>query len=268
MPRAIPHKLTAGQDIVFAIQNIQLAFLLGWQDIAQRYRRSSIGAFWLTINMGVLIGALGLIFGTLFGSPMSEFLPFICLGLIFWGYFSSIANDGCNAFIARTDTILQLPIPFFTHIIRNWWSATIILAHNLVIFPVVMLSVGRTMNWNALLVAPGFILVSINLLWISLFLAILCTRYRDLTQIIQNFMQVMMYVTPVMWLPSTIEGKASPLMLDLNPFYHLLSVVRDPLLGAAPTSLNWIVSIAFAVIGWCITILFLSRYKARIAYWL
>ena len=48
-------------DITEALSNFRLAALLGWQDVAQRYRRSRIGAFWLTINMGVLIGALGLV---------------------------------------------------------------------------------------------------------------------------------------------------------------------------------------------------------------
>ncbi len=101
MSKVKSRNLTAQEDVSEALSKFRLAALLGWQDVAQRYRRSSIGAFWLTINMGVLIGALGLVFGTIFNSPMSEFLPFICVGLILWGYYSQVINESCVSFISE-----------------------------------------------------------------------------------------------------------------------------------------------------------------------
>ncbi|MDA4809400.1 ABC transporter permease, partial [Enterobacter hormaechei] len=90
---------------------------------------------------------------------------------------------------------------------------------------------------------------SLNLLWMMVVLAVVCTRYRDLTQIIQNVMQVGMYVTPIMWQPHQLPADKSMLMLDLNPFYHLISVVREPLLGQTGTALNWGVVAGMAIIG-------------------
>ncbi|MDR6635011.1 lipopolysaccharide transport system permease protein [Phyllobacterium sp. 1468] len=271
MASVTTQKITAWEDISSSVKNFRLAALLGWQDVAQRYRRSSVGAFWLTINMGVLIGALGLVFGTIFNSPMSEFLPFICVGLIMWNYFSSLVNEGCGSFISNSDTMLQLPIPFFTYILRTWWRNTIILAHNMVIFPLVLLIFGKFVNFNSLLFIPGFVLVSLNLLWVMIVLAVLCTRYRDLTQIVQNIMQVGIYVTPIMWMASNLPGGTQSrlwLMLDLNPFFHLISIVREPLLGGTATPINWLISIAMAIVGWLIALLFLNRYRLRITYWL
>ncbi|MDP4836463.1 MAG: ABC transporter permease, partial [Burkholderiales bacterium] len=60
-------------DILTALKRADLAGTLGWQDVKQRYRRSKLGPFWLTISMGVLIGALGLVFGGIFNTPMREF---------------------------------------------------------------------------------------------------------------------------------------------------------------------------------------------------
>src|SRR5262249_14176713 len=152
-----------------------------------------------------------------------EFLPFICVGLIMWNYFSSLVSEGCGSFVSNSETMLQLPIPFFTYILRTWWRNTIILAHNIVIFPIVLLIFGNFVNLTALLVIPGFALVSLNFLWVMVILAVLCTRYRDLTQIVQNIMQVGMYVTPIMWMPKNLPGGTrSQLMLELNPFYHLI----------------------------------------------
>lgn len=260
--------LSAVQDTWAALANFRLAAILGWQDVAQRYRRSRIGAFWLTVNMGVMIGALGLVFGTIFRSPMSEFLPFICIGLILWSYFAQTINESCLSFISSSDTILQLPIPFFTYILKTWWKNTIIFAHNFVIFPIVMLLFGRFVDWHALIAIPGFVLASINLLWMGLLLAILCARYRDLTQIVQNIMQVGLYVTPIMWMPKLLPERASKSLLDWNPFYHLISNIREPLLGGMPTLLNWGVALGLAIVGWSVTLVFFNRYRRRIAYWL
>jgi lipopolysaccharide transport system permease protein len=258
----------AFSDISSALKKHHLATTFSWQDVAQRYRRSRVGAFWLTLNMGVLIGALGLVFGTLFRSPMQEFLPFICVGLIFWSFISTCVSEGCSAFSSAEGIILQVRMPLFIHVLRTLYRNAIILGHNLLIYPLVLLAVGRAPTWGILLALPGFLLVVFNLLWIMLVLAVLCTRYRDMSQVVQNLMQVSLYLTPIMWMPNALPDGASRLLLDLNPFYHLINVVRAPLLGQAPTALNWAACIALAAVGWIVALGFFSRFRHRIPYWL
>jgi lipopolysaccharide transport system permease protein len=57
-------------------------------------------------------------------------------------------------------------------------------------------------------------------------------------------------------------------MLDLNPFYHFIQIVRAPLLDQEPSLENWVVSISIAVVGWIVTLMLFGRYRRRIAYWL
>ncbi len=120
----------------------------------------------------------------------------------------------------------------------------------------------------ALLAIPGFLLAVVNFTWIALILAVLCARYRDLPQIVASVLQVVFYVTPIMWMPSHLPHTAALYLLNLNPCYHLLQVVRQPILGEAPTELNWLVSVAMAVCGWLAALIVYGRYKRRIAYWL
>jgi lipopolysaccharide transport system permease protein len=123
-------------------------------------------------------------------------------------------------------------------------------------------------SWHLLLALPGFVILSLNLLWIMLILGVLCARYRDMTQVMQNLLQVTMYLTPVMWMPRTLPEGMSRLLLDLNPFYHLISVVREPLLGEFPSALSWIACIMFAAVGWTVALLLFGRFRCRIPYWL
>lgn len=255
-------------DIVAAVRRFNLVGMLGWQDVLQRYRRSALGPFWLTISMGVMIGTIGVVFGQLFKTPMVEFLPFLAIGIILWNFILPVITEGCVGFVSSEGIIKQLPIPLFVHVLRIVWRNVLIFGHNLVIFPVVLLIAGKPLNWFALVSIPGFVLLLINLVWIVLILSVFCTRYRDMPQMVSSILQVFFYLTPIMWMPSLLPERASVLLLDLNPFYHLLEIVRTPLLGQAPSDLNWIVSLSMAGIGWIIALAFYGRYKCRIAYWL
>lgn len=256
------------KDIVAAIRRYPLVGMLGWQDVRQRYRRSTLGPFWLTISMGVLIATIGVVFGQIFSTPMTEFLPFLAAGLILWGFISSVVTEGCTGFISAEGIIKQLPIPLFVHIARVVWRNTIILGHNILIFPLVLLAVGKPLSWLALISIPGFILVVFNLTWVALIFGVICARYRDLPQIVGSILQVCFYLTPIIWMPALLPQRSGLSLLDLNPLFHLLEIVRSPLLGQAPTVTNWIVSSVLALAGWLAALSLYGRYKRRIAYWL
>lgn len=256
------------KDIIRALCDINIAFVFGWQDILQRYKRSRVGAFWLTINKGVLIAALGLIFGTLFRSNMNDFLPFIASGIILWGYMFNVINEGSTTFISSSGTILQVEMPLFTHILRMWWKNFIILCHDLIILPLLFLYFLFSPGLYIFILIPGLIVVTLNLLWISLLLGTISTRYRDVALIVTNIMQVAFYATPIMWQATNLPDGKVKTILEFNPFYHLLSLLRDPVLGQAPCLTSWLASIILLCFGWFVTLCFFGRYRWRIAYWL
>ena len=258
----------AVMDIVAALKRYSLAGVLGWQDVRQRYRRSAIGPLWITLSMGVMIGTIGAVFGNIFNSPMTEFLPFLTIGMVMWSYMSTVITEGASGFISAEAIIKQLPIPLFVHIMRMIWRNILILGHNFLIVPVVMIWAGKSVGWMALLCIPGLTLMTVNMGWIVLLLAILCARYRDLPQIVTSILQVLFYLTPVMWLPKLLPQRAKVYLLDYNPVNHLLEIVRAPLLGSLPSELNWTVSIVMAVVGWALAIVVFGHFKRRIAYWL
>jgi homopolymeric O-antigen transport system permease protein len=254
-------------DISAGLRSYRLAALLGWYDVKLRYRRSTLGPFWLTISMGVMIGAMALVFGQIFSQPLAEFLPFLCAGLIVWGFISAMLTEGCLSFISADYIIKELPLPLFSHVLRAYFRNVLILLHNIIILPIVLLSFGKGLPLTSLLGLVGFVLLSLNLLWMALFTSVLCTRYRDMPPIIANIVQIGFYLTPIIWPPHLLSGRAS-LIVDLNPFAHIIAVVRAPLLGEMPTALNWTVTVAIAIVGWAITIVFYGYYKRRVAYWL
>ncbi len=259
---------SAISDIAGGLKRITLVGMLGWRDVRQRYKRSLLGPFWLTISKGIMIATIGMVFGQLFGAALTDYLPFLSIGMIVWGFMSSVITEGCFGFISAEDVIKQLPLPLFLHILRMIWRNLLILAHNAVILPLVYFAVSKPVTLTALCAIPAFALVLLNLAWIALILAILSARYRDLPQIVASILPVLFYLTPIMWMPERLSEKASMLLLDFNPAYHLLELIRAPLLGKLPDLLSWEVSAGMALVGWGIALAFYGRYKRRIPYWL
>ena len=199
---------------------------------------------------------------------MKEYLPFLAAGIIFWAFISAVINDGCLGFVAAEGMIKQLPIPLFVHIVRIVWRNVLILLHNLVILPVVMLVLGVPITLHIFLALPGIVLVLINLTWIALLLGVVCTRFRDMPNIIASILQVAFYLTPIIWMPNLLPERAGTMLLDINPLYHLLEIIRLPFLGQLPNSISWLFALGMAVVGWTITLKVFGRYQHRIAYWL
>lgn len=256
------------QDILRGFHNFPLALFLAWSDIRQRYRRSTLGPLWITISTGVMIGCLGLIFGNIFKAPREIFLPFLSVGLIVWSFISSVLMGATSVFADSEGVVKQLPLPLFTHVLRMILRNIIIFFHNLVLIPIVFFCVGKGLSWDVFLFIPGFLLLSLNLAWVALLLGVVCTRFRDITQIIGSILQIAFYVTPIIWLPTMLPGRAAVYVLEPNPFFHLLEIVRGPWLGDAPTYISWLYVVVMLVAGWVFTIVIYNRYKTRIAYWL
>ena len=82
--------------------------LLGWLEIRQRYARSKLGPFWLTVSMGVMVGTLGLVYGTLFKQSLQNYLPMIAIGIIIWNLFSSVVSEGTQAYIVSAHYLKQV----------------------------------------------------------------------------------------------------------------------------------------------------------------
>lgn len=259
---------TAITDLISTYFKSHLALMLGWQDIKQRYRRSKLGPFWITISMGVMIAMIGIVFGQVLDSPMRDYWPFLATGLILWTFFSTAIMEGSNAFIDSKEMIRQLNLPLSLYPLRVLWRNIVICGHNIIILPLVFLIVGKELTWQIFWLIPGFIVFALNAFWLSLFLGVFCTRFRDMTQIINSMLQVFFYITPVLWMPNLLNPRSASLIVETNPVYHLMELVRAPILGNAPSVLNWQVSIGLVVVGGLLTLYLFGNYKKRIAYWL
>ena len=255
----------AKTDIVQGWRRKSLWGTMGLQEIRQRYRRSKIGPFWLTLSMGIMVLALGTLYGTIFGQELSDYLPYLSAGFVIWGLISGVILDGVGAFIQSEGLIKQLPAPLSIHIYRAAWTNLIIFGHNIVIFLLVSLWYGKYPSWTILLVPPAIMVILLNGVWIGLLFGLLSARFRDIPQIVGSVVQVMFFITPVIWKMEMLPGRA--LLLDLNPFYYLVEIVRSPLMGNPPSFQVILGAVLITIMGWAIAMLFYTALRWRLPYW-
>ena len=264
-PPAVSQTALALLDIVQGARASCLWGLLGWQDIRRRYRRSKLGPFWLTISMGVLVAALGSLYGALLKVEMADYVPFLALGLIVWALIASLITEGCSAFVGAGAIIKQVDLSLSVHVYRMVWRNLIIFFHNAAIFVVVAILFSIWPGWLGLLALPGLALLCLNGVWAGLFFGILSARFRDVPPIVASIVRITFFVTPIIWMPELLPRRAG--LLDFNPFFHFLELVRAPLLGQAPGLVSWIAVSGITFGGWLVTFALFYRYRWRVAYW-
>lgn len=252
-------------DLWLGLRKVEVWSRFASHDIRQRFRRSMLGPFWLTLSMGIMVGALGLVFGTLFQQDMRITLPHIATGLIFWGLLTSCIGEGTTVFIGNESYIRNVPLPLSVHVYRMLVRNLIIWAFNMVIYLGVLVFFGINPGWSIFLAIPGLILFALNISWMALVAGILSTRYRDIPQVIMNLIQVIFFVTPVFWSIESLPSR--PAFVHFNPFYHLLEVVRAPLLGQTASLESYAFVVAMMAVGLGGTAYLYRRAYARIAYW-
>jgi len=122
-------------------------------------------------------------------------------------------------------------------------------------------------TWKVLWVIPALLLICVNGIWVSVLLGMLCSRFRDIQQVISSILNVAVFVTPIIWSIEQLGPRGAELM-NLNVLYHIINLVRSPLLGKAPDLINWIVVFFVMILGWAITLVMYSRFRRRIPFWL
>ncbi|WP_321947694.1 ABC transporter permease [Paraburkholderia sp. J10-1] len=252
-------------DLKQSVASYRLWTLLGWLEIRQRYARSRVGPFWLTISMGVMIGSIGVVYGSLFGQKMSDYLPFLAISLVMWTMFAQTVQEGSIAYINSATYIRQAATPKLIYVFQVMWRNLVILAHNFIIVLLLLVIFG-VKNWAALpIFVPALLLYLANALWVAMLAGLLSARFRDLPQIIAALIQIAFYVTPIIYRPDSL--KRFSFIVDLNPLAHLVELVRAPLIGQFPSLTTWLVAIGLAVVGWTLALAMTGRYLKRIPYW-
>jgi lipopolysaccharide transport system permease protein len=254
-------------DVAAGVRLWRLAWALGWLDIRLRYRGSMLGPFWLTISTGVMVGALGVLYSTLFKISLRDYLPFLALSQVLWGFLAALVSEACTTFTDAENVIRSVRMPFFVFSIRALIRNAVVLGHNIVVIVVVFAIFSMWPGWEALMAIPGLLLWALDGLALTLLLGAFCARFRDIQPIVNSVMQIAFFMTPVIWKPDQLSP-AGIERLAFNPFFDLLEIVRGPILGSNIAATTWVGAIGYSVLLCAVSWTFFARARGRVSFWI
>jgi ABC-type polysaccharide/polyol phosphate export permease len=240
---------------------------LAWNDNKLRYRRTTLGPLWITLGLAATVFSVGILYGVLFSNELSQYLPYFAAGLISWTFIGSALSDGCGTYLGAAAIIRAVPVAPAVHVCRMLTRQLILLAHNLALMVVLWVLFPWPLSWSFVLIVPGLFLSIVAVFGAVLALSIVAARFRDIQLIVSTMLQLVFLLTPIMWEANSLRGAALTYLVDFNPIYHLIEIVRRPLLGEVPMLGSWLFSIMTAATCLAVGCAFYARYRHRVAFW-
>ena len=184
-------------DLTTAVTKPRLWAALALHDIAAKYRGSILGPFWITGTTAAFVLGVGLLYAQLFNQSVTAYMPWLGVGMVLWTFFATTIIEGCETFIASAGIIKQTALPMSSFLFRTVGRNLIVLAHSLVVLVAVVVWFGIWRRSEPLVFLAGFALALANLVWMTLAVGIISTRFRDVPQIVVALLQVLLFMTPV-----------------------------------------------------------------------
>ena len=254
------------KDISESYKKFPVALFFAWGDTKARYRRSVIGPFWLVLGTAIGIAGLGYLWSAILKIDYADFFPSLAAGLIIWQLISGCITEAASVFTRNAGLIRNIPLPLGFFAIQLLFKHLVNFSHNLIVLVVILLIFpAAKLGWVHLQVIPGFLVLLGNLLWILLLIGMIGARYRDIEPLIGAFMPMLFFLTPVIYKPNhlgAIEG-----ITWFNPLTYLITLVRDPVLGAPVPDFVWVSTILALVLGWTGTLFIMAKKYNRLAFW-
>jgi lipopolysaccharide transport system permease protein len=225
-------------------------FHLTLSDLRSRWRRSFFGVFWTIIQPLGMTLLLAFVFSRLFKTDITLYAPYILSGIITWEFFVATTTGGSLSFVQADAYIKQCRHPLAIYTLRTMLGSMIVLMMSsipLFCWALVVTPQHFNASWlAALTIYPILALIA----WpLSTLLAYIGVRFRDVPHALGLVLQAMYFVSPVYFEAKMFRHGGLDAFVDYNPIYHVLQLVRAPILeGQWPTLSNYIFSLGAAVI--------------------
>ncbi|MBB5014453.1 ABC transporter permease [Rehaibacterium terrae] len=240
-----------------------------WLEIVTKYRRSRLGLFWAIFPAFVYSFGVGAFFAHLQGHDPMRFIPHLGLGYIVFRLVTVSLSEATTACSSHTSFILDGRVRLTDYILRVVAKA---LFYFLVALPVVAVALAIAPQFQPeglLTLVPSLLLVLLNVIWMGAVLAVVGARFPDIHELIGSVLMFSFLFTPILWYAEqaptdTLRGGIA----RMNPLFHLVEIIRAPLLGEPLERFTFVYLAAMLVIGWGLAAWAYRRYARFVPIWI
>jgi lipopolysaccharide transport system permease protein len=207
----------------------ELIQVLVVRDLKARYRGSVLGFLWTSLNPILLMATYTLIFSVYMRSEMEHYAAFLMTGLLPWLWFSSSLLLGATSVVDGGGLLKKV---FFPPQVLPAVTVLTNFANFLLSLPLLvgfLLLFGVRVGWTLVALLPLMVIQLVLTYGLTLIVGAVTVRYRDVAQLLANFLAVWFFLSPVLYPPNLVPPKFAAL-LTLNLMAPLLMGYQSVLL--------------------------------------
>jgi lipopolysaccharide transport system permease protein len=227
----------------------ELFYFLTWRDVKVRYKQTVIGFLWAIIQPFLKMVVFSIIFGSL-AKMDSEGFPypiFLYAGLLPWQFFASSVSRTGESIVGSTSLITKVYFPRLIIPIASIGACLVDFAISFLILIILMLYYSVVPTLSIFIVLPLALATIFTALGVGVFISALNVAYRDFRYVVPFFVQIWMFLTPVIYTTRIIPENWRWLIL-LNPMAGIVDAYRSAILGKAFEWGDLGISMAIAVV--------------------
>jgi len=217
----------------------ELFYVLVWRDIKVRYKQTLLGASWAIFQPLSSMLIFTIFFGN-FAKIPSGTLPyslFVLTGLVFWTFFSGVLSAASNSLITNEDIVKKVYFPREILPISTIGTNFLDFIISFIILLLVSFYFHFVPGILVFAIVPlGIIIAAFGSVGLGLLLSAFNVRYRDVRYVLPFFIQMMIFLTPVIY-PTSIMRPSFRYIIALNPMTGVIEAVRSVFAGTGIT--NW-----------------------------
>ncbi|MFH1777837.1 MAG: ABC transporter permease [Candidatus Omnitrophota bacterium] len=211
----------------------ELTYFFVWRDIKVRYKQTAVGALWAIFQPLIAMLIFTFFFGRFARMP-SDGIPypiFVYVGLLLWNYFSFGLSHASNSMVTNADIIQKMYFPRLIIPISSSLTGLVDLAISSLLLVGFMVYYKYTPDLKGILYMPVLIFMTfLSSVGLGCFLGAVNVKYRDIRYVIPFFIQMLMFLTPVIY-PISMLGNKFQWVLTMNPMSGIIETARAALLG-------------------------------------
>lgn len=261
-----PTTRSIGVDLADGLRQYPLWRYLAWQDLSKQYSRTAIGVLWIPLNILIHVTVLGIVFSAVLHSHKG-YIGYFGLSYSIWMTISRSLTEASMLWVNSAKYIKQFSVPISVFLFKTIYKLAMIFSLSLPIGLVFAFVFGVRPSMEMLFAIPGILLYFLNLTWIVTLLSIVSLRYRDIAKFMPNMLFLIYLTTPILWSVDRL-GEDHLWIAQMNPIYHLISLIRDPLMGQVPSMTSWLVVLSIGIVGNIIGLWAINSYRWKIQLWL
>jgi ABC-2 type transport system permease protein len=233
------------------------------RDIKVRYKRSVLGIFWTMLNPLLMMVIMTIVFANLFRQTIPNFPIYVLSGYVVWAFFAQSTTSASTSVLDSAGLTRKVYLPPALLPLASIVSALVNLLLSLVPLALIMLVTGAAFTPALVVLPASFLLLALFAYGLGLLLAASSVFFRDTVYTYGVLLVAWMYLTPLFYPPEIIPPQFA-LLLQLNPLYHLVELVRAPVYaGQMPAPMHVLAATAFAVVTAVLGFWYFNSARAR-----